>query len=211
MAIDLHQLPNVWHAESLSRAKNSVVASGYAPLDTALGGGWATPCLMELLIDHYGIGELTLLLPLLDALAASRPSTTALWINPPYAPHALALQQHGLDPTRHWMANDLSQRDAAWAFELSLRSGACHAVLGWLQQPSTAILRRLKLATSTGQTTGILFRPQRASDAPSPSSVRLALASTTNGLEVHLLKIQGRRQSTFVLDLHSRTEHVRSP
>ena len=94
---------------------------------------------------------------------------------------------------------------------MSLRSGACNAVFAWLQQPSTAMLRRLKLATSNGQTTGILFRPLRAAATPSPAAVRIALASVSHGLEVNCLKIQGRRPATFVLDLQSRRETVTLP
>lgn len=204
MAIDLTQLPNVWHAESLSRAKDDAVASGHACLDAALGGGWPTPCLIEVLIDHYGIGELTLLLPLLKSLLIAQPEALALWLNPPHALHALALQQQGLAPARHWISQDLTEREAAWAFELSLRSGACCAVLGWLEKPSAAALRRLKLATSTGHTTAILFRGSEAARSPSPANVRLALTPAPQGLAIHLIKIQGRRPATLVVDLDTR-------
>ncbi|HEY6641070.1 translesion DNA synthesis-associated protein ImuA [Povalibacter sp.] len=211
MAIDLQQLPNVWPAESLARAHGELIASGDPRLDAALGGGWPTPALIELLVDHYGIGELTLLLPLLRSLSDIRPGTMAVWLNPPHALHAVALLQRELDPARQWIASDLSERDAAWAFETSLRSGACSVVLGWLQRPAAAVLRRLKLATSTGYTTGVLFRPGSAAGTPSPATVRLQLTPQPPYLQVHLLKIQGRRQANLCLDLRSRIEQGRSP
>ena len=204
MAIDLTHLPNVWPAESLARSRSSSIASGEPSLDAALGGGWPVPALTEILIDHYGIGELTLMLPLLRSLSTARPGAMTLWLNPPYALHAVALLQQGLDPAQQWIVNDLSEREAAWAFEVALRSSACSAVIGWLQRPAVAVLRRLKLATSTGHTTGVLFRPSSAASTPSPATVRLVLTPAVPYLAVNLIKIQGRRQATLQLDLRAR-------
>jgi protein ImuA len=211
VAIELHTLPNVWPAESLTRSREETVCSGEPQLDAALGGGWPTPALIEVLIDHYGIGELTLMLPLIKSLITTRSGTMTLWINAPYALHAVALVQHGLDPARHWIVSDLNERDAAWAFEVALRSGACSAVMGWLQRPSVAVLRRLKLATSTGHTTALLFRPGSAGATPSPATVRLSLTPQPPYLVAHLLKVQGRRQAQLRLDLRARFERVSSP
>lgn len=211
VAIDLHALPGVWPAESLTHAFGPPIPSGDPQLDAVLGGGWPSPALIELLIDHYGIGELTLMLPLVKSLIAARPGATVLWLNPPYELHALALVQQGLDPAWQWIASGLSEHDAAWAFEAGLRSGACSVVIGWLQRPAATILRRLKLAAGAGQTTAVLFRPGSAADAPSPATVRLQLTPQPPCLAVHVLKIQGRRQTKLCLDLRARFERGNSP
>ncbi|AMN46542.1 hypothetical protein ACG33_05405 [Steroidobacter denitrificans] len=211
MAIDLHALPGVWPAESLTHAFGPSIPSGDAQLDAVLGGGWPSPALLELLTDHYGIGELTLILPLVKSLIAARPGAAAVWINPPYELHALALIQHGLDPAGQWIASDLHEHDAAWTFEASLRSGACSIVIGWLSHPGIAILRRLKLAAGTGRTTAVLFRPGSAADAPSPAAARLLLTAQPPCLAVHLLKIQGRAPAKLRLDLRSRIEQGSTP
>jgi len=211
VTIDLHALPGVWPAESLAHAFGTPIPSGDPQLDAILGGGWPSPALIELLIDQYGIGELTLMLPLIKSLIAARPGAIALWLNPPYELHALALVQQGLDPARQWIASGLSERDTAWAFEASLRSGACSIVIGWLQQAAATTLRRLKLAAGTGQTTAVLFRPGSAANAPSPATVRLQLTPQSSCLAVHLLKAQGRRQAQLCLDLRARIETGNSP
>lgn len=211
VTIDLHALPGVWPAESLTHAFGPPIPSGDPQLDAVLGGGWPSPALIELLIDHYGIGELTLMLPLVKSLIAARPGTAALWLNPPYELHALALVQQGLDPAWQWIASGLHERDAAWAFEASLRSRACSIVIGWLQHPGTAVLRRLKLAVGTGHTTGVLFRPGNAAAAPSPATVRLQLIAQPPCLAVRFLKIQGRRPAELCLDLRARTGLGNSP
>jgi hypothetical protein len=207
MAIDLDQMPQVWRAESLGRSPLPHVASGHGELDTLLGGGWPVPALIEVLCDQEGIGELTLLLPLLRALLNQREESVALWIAPPHALHGVALLQQGLDPARHWLCPRASERDAAWATELALKSNACAVVLTWLRQPAAAVLRRLKLATSTGQTTAVLFRSARAAQTPSPATVRLQLHAHSEQLEVRLLKMQGRRPGCAVLDLRTRIEN----
>lgn len=204
MAIDLQQLPDVWPAESLTRSRTGTLPSGDPRLDEALGGGWPTPALIEILIDQYGIGELTLMLPLLRSLMDARPDTLTLWINPPHAVHAVALLQQDVDPARHWVTHNLNERDAAWTFEVALRSGTCNVVIGWLNHPAMAVLRRLKLATSTGGTTGLLFRPGSAANSPSPATIRMALTSQSRILVAHFLKIQGRRPATLAFDLRSR-------
>ena len=70
------------------------------------------------------------------------------------------------------------------------------------------MLRRLKLATSTGRTTGILFRAKQASQSPSPANVRFTLSQVASGLEMHLIKIQGRREAKLLLDLKARAEYL---
>lgn len=211
MSLDLHTLPNLWRADSLAVRQGQHAPSGFAQLDAALGGGWPVPALIELLTPQDGIGELTLLLPLLKHLSEARRDSIALWLNPPYALHALALLQQGLDPSRQWICNDLSPRDAAWAMELGLKSGACSLVLCWLKKPSPPVLRRLKLATSTGRTVGILFRPRRAADFPSPASVRIALTAHAPLLHLDLLKVQGRRQTSVIIDVRSRIDLTACP
>ena len=60
------------------------LASGYAELDRHLpGGGWPRHTLTEILVEHYGIGELEILMPALAHLSAEDPATPHLepgWI-----------------------------------------------------------------------------------------------------------------------------------
>jgi protein ImuA len=198
------QIPNVWRAESLRAPQGVCVPSTFASFDDALGGGWPTPALIEILTDVYGIGELQLIVPLLAELVHRPPLPPLIvWLNPPYAPNAVALFQHGLR-VQHWVASHLSDRDTMWSMEQALRSGACSAVLAWAPTVKSAALRRLKLAISAANGVGVLFRNLRDTTQASPANVRAALTATAAGLHVSLLKVQGRKPSEVTLNIDSR-------
>lgn len=184
------------------------VTSGAAALDAVLGGGWPRPGLLEFLCDQPGIGELQLLLPLLRLRDhdGDRAPAQIFWLNPPFVPHGVAWAQYGIDPTRQWLAARLSSRDALWTMEQALRSGACAVVIAWIEQLALPSLRRLKLASLSGQSCGVLFRPSCAASEPSPANVRAALTAHGNDLQVRLLKVQGRLPATVLLDLQTRAE-----
>lgn len=198
---DPAQIPNVWRADSLV-ARGSLVPTGFESLDAALGGGWPTAALIEILTDVYGIGELQLLVPLLQKLGDSAPQPAViLWLNPPHEPNAIALAQHGLASCQHWLVRDLSTKDALWAMELSLRTGACVAVLAWATAVNMAHLRRLKLSVNAASHYAILFRPHAEAIQPSPAHIRLQLNATPCGLQVTVLKAQARKRSELSLDV----------
>ncbi|MCW8905258.1 translesion DNA synthesis-associated protein ImuA [Sedimenticola sp.] len=183
----------VWRGDKLLLGHQpKTLSSGYTDLDTLLaGGGWPGAALTELLLDHHGIGELSLLRPLLGLLGQT--GKPAVWISPPYIPYAPALRQArvSLDSMR-WISPD-TVGDAAWVAEQCLRSGSCGAVLFWPKAINTRILRRLQLAAEQGECPGFLFRPRAAASQSSPAALRLLLSAQAQGLGVELLKCRGRR------------------
>ena len=204
----LERIPNVWRAHSLVTANHGRVATGYSALDAALGGGWPVPALIEVLCDREGIGELQLLRSLMQPLTRSgcaEPRSVVMWLNAPFEPQAVALAQLGLDPGRHWCVQPLSEHDALWAMEHALRSGSCALVMAWAQHLTLAMLRRLKLATVSSDSLGVMFRPTRAAATPSPATVRLRLRPEGEELRIELLKAQGRRPACLSLQLQQRT------
>jgi cell division inhibitor SulA/protein ImuA len=195
------QIPNVWRAQSLT-ALSSTLPTGFDSLNTALGGGWPSPALLEILTDAYGIGEVQLVLPLLRALTERSPKPALIvWLNPPYEPNAVALAQQGFGECRHWLAMNLSSQDVLWSMEQALKAGACAAVLAWASQADTPSLRRLKLAVSGTQSHGILYRPAAAATQPSPSHIRLQLGVRSTQLLVKVLKVPGRNPCELTLDV----------
>jgi len=86
-----------------------------------------------------------------------------------------------------------------WAFEQTLRSGACDAVLGWARRLRLREIRRLQLAAERGRTLGVLFRPRRAACESSPAVLRLGLEPLCTGVRVTLLK--GRSTCREAIDL----------
>ena len=130
--------PAVWRGAELGRVSTPSVPSGYAELDAELpGGGWPTAALTEILPQHEGIGELRILGHALAKLAAE--GRWLAWIAPPYLPYAPALQAASIDLSRLLVIRTRSPRETLWAFEQTLRSQTCGAVLAWPELVHQAI------------------------------------------------------------------------
>lgn len=200
------QIPNVFRAHSVGTPGRKVVPTGFSTLDAALVGGWPHPALIEILVDVYGIGELQLLLSLLRTLRSTG-NSLIVWLNPPYTPNGVALEQARLSAT-HWVANGLSERDVLWAAEQGLRSDATAAVLAWCDKPTVAGLRRLKLAAASATSVAILFRRLRDASQPSPATIRVALRPQADQLRVDVIKYEARQPSTVLLDVASRSQWI---
>lgn len=188
--MNLHEVlqrNDIWRGGARAGAAAHLLPTGYAALDDAIGG-WPRGALTELLSDHEGIGELSLLLPGLAAL--SRQHCIA-FVAPPHIPYAPALAAAGVDLARCLWLRPASETDALWALEQSLRSGVCGAVLGWPARPDQRSLRRLQLAAETGNALAVLFRPRRAAKDASPAALRLELEPAAGGLRIHIRKRRG--------------------
>lgn len=164
----------VWHAGRSAVIAADGMSTGHARLDGLLPqGGWPRRSLTELLLPADGVGELALLMPTLVEL--TRAGKTVVLVAPPYVAYAPAWQAAGVD-LQQLQVIDAAPRDALWAFEQCLRSGACAAVLGWPRQASAQSLRRLQVAADSGECLGFAFRDRRHADSPSPATLRLELA-----------------------------------
>ncbi|MBI4757330.1 MAG: translesion DNA synthesis-associated protein ImuA [Betaproteobacteria bacterium] len=186
--------PAVWRGADLPPPACPALASGFPQLDADLpGGGWPVGALTEILCDADGIGELSLLMPGLARLWAEGRSVA--WINPPWLPYAPALAVAGVAPEGCLVVQSADPAAALWATEQALRSGACGAVLAWLDggaaPPDWRTLRRLQLAAETGGGSGFLFRPVAVGGQPSPAALRLALDVADGRLDVRLVKRRG--------------------
>ncbi|MCL7715835.1 translesion DNA synthesis-associated protein ImuA [Stenotrophomonas mori] len=168
----------LWHAGRTAAAAAGE-SSGHPALDALLPqGGWPRHALSELLLPADGVGELALLLPTLARL--SRAGGTVAVIAPPYVPYAPAWQAAGV-ALEHLEIVQATPRDALWAFEQCLRSGACAAVLGWPQQADAQALRRLQVAADSGQSLGFALRDRRHAANPSPAALRLEAVRDARG------------------------------
>ena len=170
------------------------VPTGFAALDVAfLHRGWPRAGLTELLCDACGIGELRLLAPGLTALCRNEARAIAL-VMPPFVPYPPALRDIGVDVAKVLLIRPRNQREALWAMQQALGTGACSAVLGWLPETSLgfANLRRLLLAARQGEAWGCLFRPAQAAESASAAELRLHLSPLLGGrLRVDVVKRRG--------------------
>jgi hypothetical protein len=154
--------------------------------------------LTEIILEGYGIGELSLLMPALARLnRPQNPEQAAgwiLWVSPPFIPYAPALDRHGVDLTRMLFVHaGAKHRDSLWAMEQALRAGSCVAVLAWVQSADENTLRRLQLAAEEGCCWAVLFRPKTAFQQRSPAVLRLQLLSEGDSTRVEILKCRGGR------------------
>lgn len=176
-------------------------STGFAALDALLpGGGWPLGALNELMPAQPGIGEISLLLPALIALAQS--GRYLAWIAPPWLPYPPALAQRGLPLTQLLLVQPATARDALWATEQALRCPAFGAVLAWQSgaQMDERNLRRLQLAAEAGGAVAWLYRPVRAAEQSSPAALRLQLNALPAGaLQVRIRKARGGAPGAVVL------------
>jgi len=195
--------PRVWRGHSQAHAPTGL-ASGYEALDRHLpGGGWPRNALTEILVEHYGVGELRLLMPALAALSASddgmdsnEPGWIA-WVAPPFQPYPPALQQWGVDLSRMLIVRPRDATEMLWSAEQALSSGTCAAVLLWPDKLDDQAGRRLQLAAEKGNSWAVAFRPSSARCQPSAAALRIELLAGSEGTRVSILKSRGGRPAVL--------------
>jgi len=191
----LLQHPAIWRGRSAAQV--SVVPTGFAALDAALpGGGWPRAGLIEILVSHIGVGELNALLPALASLTHQASARWNAWIAPPFEPFAPALAAHGLILERLFIVRT---EQPLWAFEQSLISGACEAVLAWAPRAPSRDIRRLQLAAEKGRALGVLFRPVAVAKESSNAVLRVIVEPTDQGARLTLLKSRGGHRGSVDL------------
>ncbi|MGA7539681.1 MAG: translesion DNA synthesis-associated protein ImuA [Steroidobacteraceae bacterium] len=196
--------PAIWRGRSAARIQT--LSTGFPVLDEGLpGGGWPQAGLIEILPTCFGAGELSLLLPALAAVTQRPQARWCAWVAPPLQPFAPALAECGLALERMLVVRaqgkDAGGKSALWAFEQTLRSGACDIALAWLQSALPRQIRRLHLAAQRGATLGVLFRPPEAAWDSSPAALRVAVEPAAQGARVTLLKSRGGARGTIQLPL----------
>jgi len=189
--VDPARLPGVWRAGEVDQAAPAGIASGHARLDMELpGGGWPRAGLTEVLHDGAGLGEVSLLLPALKAVAQE--GRAIAWINPPHLPYAPALALAGVPLEACLVVRPATAEDALWSADQALRSGACGAALFWLpEKTGYAWLRRLQMAAESGRTLAVLFRPTSAATLATPAHLRLLVTRHEGLMRVSMPKRRG--------------------
>ena len=193
----LREIPQLWRGREHS--DTNTCATGFAALDAALpGGGWPIGTLIELAPTCAGIGELSLPLPALRALAVAK-KPIAL-VQPPYKPYAPGLRRAGLPLKQLLWVTESRQEDAHWAAEQLLRDGA-GAVLLWTETTDDRLLRRLQLAAEAGHALAFVYRDPARLSHTSPAAVRIALQPRGSSLRIEIVKVRRGQPGAITLDL----------
>ena len=199
--------PRLWRGRNPAQGSAGLasgLASGYERLDHHLpGGGWPQYALTEILTEHYGIGEIRLLMPALAALSRTDPAAEfsepgwIAWVAPPFQPYPPALQQWGIDLSRMLIVRPKTDKDILWSAEQALSSGTCAAVLLWPDRLDDQAGRRLQLAAEKGSSWAIAFRPLTARSEPSAAALRIELQAQASGTRLSILKNRGGRPAVL--------------
>lgn len=190
--------PHVWRGLG-NRAAGDVHATGFEVLDAYLpGGGWPAAALTEIILEHHGVGELSLLMPAMARLCephiSGQTSGWIFWVSPPFIPYAPALSRRGIDLNRILLVHaPATPYGSLWAMEQALRAKSCAAVLAWTSAADQTALRRLQLAAEQARCWTVLFRPGTALQQRSPAALRLKLTQVEGMTRVEILKCRGAR------------------
>jgi protein ImuA len=189
----------VWKGRN-TRWARAALPTGFAAFDNYLpGGGWPLGGLIEVFVERYGIGELTLLIPALSALSRAGPKNNRkwiVWIAPPFVPYAPALKQRGVDVDAMLLVqpagrNKDKDKDCLWTVEQVIRSGSSSGVLAWLAAADDVALRRLQLAAEEQGCWTVLFRPLAARRERSPAALRIGVSQCAAATRVQIDKCRG--------------------
>ena len=199
--------PHLWRGQAGCPAHNTR-ATGFEALDRALSGGWPWGAVIEIFVERYGSGELSLLMPSLASLSANATAGSGffVFVAPPWVPYPPALIRHGIDVGRVLVVRPSRsmKEETMWATEQAVRSGASSAVLAWLGSANDTVLRRLQLAAEERGCGLVLFRPERAMRQRSPAALRLKVSIERNETRIDVLKCRGGAPHSLRLDLFGR-------
>ena len=187
----------VWHAKEKKQI-NDVTPSGYSELDHKLQGGFPNIGVIEVSAE-IGIGELRLLLPNIRQQAQNR---ITVFIHPPGFVNAEHMHNQGFDLENILIISPNSFKEALWASEQCLKSGACCAVLLWCQSLEVHQVRRFQVAAEKGNCLQFLLKGTQANVLSIPVSLSMQLSAHPNGIEVSIPKRRGGWPlSEFIVDM----------
>lgn len=187
---------HVWRGRGAQSPAPDALSTGLPLLDQALpGGGWPAGALSEVLVPYEGVGELELLWPALARL--SQGDGRVVLVGPPCVPYAPAWHAAGVRLQALEVVHAHS-RDALWAAEQCMRSGACDAVVCWPATPDDRPIRRLQVAAENGRCHGFAIRPAQAALNPSAAPLRLAIEAAPMR-RIRVLKCRGANPPAWPL------------
>jgi len=188
----LNSTPQLWKGRRANHAQRTL-PTGYTRLDACLPGrGWPLGAVTELISTRHGLGEFSLLFPVLGNMAEQ--GQWIVLVDPPWIPYPASLCGHGLLLERLLLVRTHTEKESLWACEQALNNGRGGAVLAWPDRISFPRLRRLQLAAQDSGKAVFLFRPGPAREAASPAALRLQLeAGGARGTRINVLKCRGNK------------------
>ena len=179
----LRQLQEKIHGierENRSGAERARISSGLPALDALLpGGGFASGTLVEWLSEGFDESATTLAIMVAGNLMRGRGTLVVVDARREFFPPGAA--KLGVDLDRTVVAQPEDAQAEVWALEQSLRSEAVSAAVGWIDDVSDTVLRRLQLAAEIGGGIGLLVRPASRRTTKSWADMRLLVHPVPTG------------------------------
>ncbi len=191
----LRECPDIWLGSAKSTIPSKkLLSTGYNSLDQHLNdSGWPQTGLIEVFASLLGIGEIRLFTPVLKELINNK--KTVVWINPPFIPYPLALNDSGLKEGSQLIVFARNQKDLLWAIEASCANEKTGAVLAWTKKIALSAKhsRRLQLSAKSTGTLCCLFRATSLQHEASMSELKIALSPSKNFgfLKIDIIKHRG--------------------
>ncbi len=186
------QRPDTWRASHHEQNQGNAISSGYRQLDQSLHlGGWPCAALSELYVPDYGIGELSLLLPVMRRW--SQQQQLIFLLNPPAIPYPPALRAAGIDPACIRHVRCRKPKQSQWAACEILAAGSAAGLLYWSgkQAPDYQQRRQMQLSAARGRCSAFFFGRQDLTATHSPAALRLSLQADSRYLRLHIHKQRG--------------------
>lgn len=203
----------VWRADEMGSPVVGVIPSGFDRLDAELpAGGWPRNSITEILQPQPTTVEWRLLVHAVRAVCAA--GQEVVLIGPPKHPHAIGLQQLGLDERRLVWLKAETPAERLWTTEQLVKNNAAGLVVAWLPQARQEQIRRLQVCAQGCEGPVFLCRPEAAQHEPSAAPLRVHVRF---GLDWQLLvRVVKRKGPTHdeVLELTSipgRLESIMTP
>ena len=191
----LQECPDIWLGSSKSaNSQQNLLSTGYSSLDQRLSdSGWPQAGLIEVFTSLLGIGEIRLFTPVLKNLIDNK--KTVVWINPPFIPYPLALNDSGLKEGSQLIVFARNRKDLLWAIEASCANEKTGAVLAWTKKITLSVKhsRRLQLSAKSASTLCCLFRATSLQHEAGMSELKIALRPSKNFgfLKIDIIKCRG--------------------
>lgn len=187
----------IWLANE-TLVDNTYVKTGFSSFDNYYQGLPAYG-LIELQ-SKYGSGEIRFLL---TYLRKKQEQGIIAIVQPPGIPCAELLLQENIKLDQIILITPKDPKEALWAVEQCLHSGACSNVLFWHHNLNFTQARRINLACEKEQTSLLLFRNFEDNIIPA-CKLSLRLESEVKGLKIKIRKNRGRSADvTPIIDFDS--------
>ena len=185
---------DTWKGSQYHLSKDSI-PTGNDHIDKFLLGGWPLSAITEISVRQNGIGELSLLLPVLKYY--TNKGKLCVWLDPPYEPYAPCLVDAEVILDKILIVKSKNIKEWLWAAEQIIQGNALLFAWAYQVNPNYTALRKLQLAAAGSLSPAFLFRKSSSIKIPSPAPLRIEIEGMkTSAMSLLIHKFKGKIPGT---------------